>query len=166
MDRLHEMIGAQHALQRALNTDPYKMNDEERIQYIKDQVLALQLEIAEFMNEVGWKPWATSRHINRDAAFGELRDAWQHLTNLMLAVNGGLASDVARDLETELYRKHTLNYERIGAYDGVSDKCPACKRALDETGTVEIAGLAGIMVCCKGCGERLGAELVPNTVEL
>jgi dimeric dUTPase (all-alpha-NTP-PPase superfamily) len=134
MDRLADMISSQHKLQVALGNDITEMTPEQRITYVKDQVLALQSEIGEFLNEVGWKPWASSRHINADEAFGELRDAWQFLTNLMIAVTGMTNELLAAKLETELYRKHTVNYQRIGAYDGVSTKCPDCKRALDDPG--------------------------------
>lgn len=149
------MIAAQHQLQRALGSDPHKMDDETRMQYIKDQVLALQSELGEFLNEIGWKPWATSRHINTEAAFGELRDAWQHLTNLMLATTGQLSSDVAARLEVELYRKHTVNYQRIGAYDGVSTKCPECKRALDDT---SVKCTPNIGYCEQDDPTKLGAQ--------
>jgi len=132
MDRLADMINAQHKLQVTLGNNITEMTSEQRITYIKDQVLALQLEIGEFLNEVGWKPWATSRHINTDAAFGELRDTWQFLTNLMMVVTGETGDKLAARLETELYRKHTINYDRIGKYDGVSSKCPGCGRALDD----------------------------------
>src|SRR5688572_5546037 len=129
------MINAQHNLNIALGNDITEMSPEERMSFIKDMVLALQSEIGEFLNEVGWKPWASSRHINTEAAFGELRDAWQFLTNLMIAVTGEKGDKLAAMLETELYRKHAINYDRIGAYDGVSTKCPDCKRALDDPGS-------------------------------
>lgn len=135
MDRLAAMIDAQLQLQRACNLDPLGMTMDERIAFIKDMVLATTDELHETLNEVGWKPWASSRHINEEAAFSELRDAWQFLTNLMLVVTQLSPTELASKLETELYRKHSINYARIGNYDGVSSKCPKCGRALDDPET-------------------------------
>ena len=129
---LADMIAEQHKYITTLGKDPHVMNDGDQIEFIKEQTLALISELNEMLGEIGWKSWATSHHINRDAAFGELRDAWQFLTNLMIAVTGESGNRLATMLETELYRKHTINYQRIGNYDGVSTKCPECKRALDD----------------------------------
>jgi hypothetical protein len=77
---------------------------------------------------VGWKPWASSKHINRDAFVSELVDTWQFLMNLFQVV------DVTpEELGEKLAAKHKVNWQRIAKeYDGVSDKCPECKRAYDD----------------------------------
>lgn len=93
---------------------------------------AAVVELSEFMQEVGWKEWATPRGwVNRDAALGELVDVGHFLANLLCAL------DVS-DAEWEhAYRaKQDVNRRRMrsGTYDGVSGKCPSCRRAYDDAG--------------------------------
>lgn len=92
---------------------------------------ALVVELGEFMNEVGWKTWATPRGwVNRDAAVGELVDAAHFLANLLVRL------DVTDD-EWELrYRqKQEINRRRqANGYDGRSGKCPGCYRSYDDPG--------------------------------
>lgn len=104
------------------------MSDEEKIEQIKVNVLALTDELHEALAEVGWKPWASSRHINTEALRGELIDAYHFLMNLMLLAGMDDAM-VAR-----AYReKHERNKQRqADGYDGMADKCPVCNRALDD----------------------------------
>jgi hypothetical protein len=65
-DKLDEMMRLQKQLQvEAFGADPSVMQDADRIQYIKDMVLAATDELHEALAEVGWKPWATSKHLNR-----------------------------------------------------------------------------------------------------
>lgn len=120
-------------LQNQLQRDAYgiayeSMNTDEKIAAIKDMVLALTDELHEALAEVGWKPWATSRHIHTEALQGELIDAYHFLMNLML-IAGMTDEDVDR-----MYReKNRRNLERQQAgYDGVTGKCPGCGRALDD----------------------------------
>jgi len=129
MPNLHTIFEAQAAFQRHINSHPESMEDpEELIQYIKDMVLATEDELHEVLGEVGWKPWATSRHINREAMKSELVDTFQFFMNLCSAV--GMSADELMFLHTEKLKK---NYARAnGNYDGVTTKCPSCKRALDD----------------------------------
>lgn len=121
----------QWRLQRALNGGfhPADFDDEDaKIQYIKDMILACTDELHEALAEVGWKPWATSRHINREAYVGELLDAWQFLMNLFQ-----VAHVTPEELARLLYQKHLVNWRRIREeYDGVTTKCKVCRRALDD----------------------------------
>lgn len=88
------------------------------------------MELSEFMQEVGWKPWATPRGwVNRDAAVGELVDVAHFLANLLCAL------DVTDAEWQHAYRtKQEVNRQRqrSGTYDGVSGKCYACRRAYDD----------------------------------
>jgi hypothetical protein len=131
-DYLIEMVKAQRALQVQAygGIDPNCMSSDDRIQFIKDMVLALGDEAHELLGEIGWKPWASSRHINREAAVGELIDMWHFFMNLMLV----LGVD-ATELYERYMEKRSKNISRQQAgYDGISGKCPECKRALDDTG--------------------------------
>lgn len=135
--------------------DPNTMPDEERIQLIKDMVIACTDELHEALGEVGWKPWASSRHINRDAYLHELADAQLFLDNLILAV---LAPDEDPEaLEAEFNRLLLVRIERalkrqLEGYDGVTGKCPGCKRDLGDTPPQAVEG----RLFCSSCGKFLG----------
>lgn len=119
----------QWRLQEVMNgTHPSRLDTEDVIEFIRNMVLAATDELHEALAEVGWKPWASSRHINRDAFVSELVDTWQFLMNLFQAVNV-TPDELAKKLEA----KHRVNYQRIEAkYDGVSTKCSNCHRAYDD----------------------------------
>lgn len=129
MHGLAQTFALQAGLQHALDAHPENLVDpEEKIQFIKDMVLAAEDELHEVLGEIGWKPWATSRHINVDAVKSELVDTFQFFMNLCLAV--GMTAEELMRLHA---KKINTNYERLQAgYDGVSTKCPLCKRAYDD----------------------------------
>lgn len=108
--------------------DPRALDGDTRAQYMRDMTLALVDELSEALNETGWKPWATSRHLHRDAYVAELVDALHFLANLFL-VAGATEHEI-----TALYlAKAEKNRQRQEAgYDGVSTKCSRCGRALDD----------------------------------
>jgi dimeric dUTPase (all-alpha-NTP-PPase superfamily) len=121
----------QKALQvRSYGGDPAELPDEERIAYVRNMTLALEDELHEALAETGWKPWATSRHINREAYVGELVDALHFLVNLFLVVGAGADEVHARYIE-----KSTRNAKRQSdGYDGLAGKCTSCRAALDDAG--------------------------------
>lgn len=126
---LEDIFNRQRELQtKSFGVDPSSMSDADRARYIIDMNLALQDELHEALSEVGWKPWAKSRHFHRDAYVGELVDALHFLVNLFL-VAGCDANEVAAKYQEKANR----NAQRQAAgYDGVSGKCVACGRALDD----------------------------------
>lgn len=132
-DRLTQLFELQHDLQ----TETYGHNFQRmklgnRLQYIKDTKLALDAELHEALNETGWKPWATRKFINRDAYVGELVDVLHFYVNLLLAL-GDDPADLATEVFTRYCLKNRVNADRqLSGYDGVSTKCPICKRALDD----------------------------------
>jgi dimeric dUTPase (all-alpha-NTP-PPase superfamily) len=135
MDRLNEMYDAQRDLQKTINGyDLADQTDEQRIVNIKENYVAIVQELGEVLNETGWKSWATSRHINTEAYKGELVDVFHFFMNLMLHVD--MTPD---DLYEGYLRKREVNVQRqLNNYDGVSTKCPGCKRALDDVTLTEI----------------------------
>ena len=123
------------------------MTNEERVEFIRWNVLALQDELHEALGEVGWKPWATSKHINRDAYTGELVDAWHFFMNLCLVV--GMQGN---ELQSRYMAKASVNEQRQeDCYDGVSSKCPSCKRAYDDSAVkcVPAGAIASVAWCEK-----------------
>lgn len=127
----------------ATEADAYR---EEAIGFIHWNVTALVDELHELLGEIGWKPWATSKHINLEAARGEWVDALHFLLNLAMVL--GLTPD---GIVSRYDAKHEKNAKRQeDGYDGVTTKCPGCHRALDDTA-----------VNCREIMTRLGtSELV------
>lgn len=100
----------------------------EKIVFIKDMHIALTDELHEMLAETSWKPWQSAEYINTDAAKGELVDAFHFFMNLCMAVDMD-----ATELFEKYQAKRLKNIKRQEeGYDGVSTKCPGCKRALDD----------------------------------
>ena len=102
--------------------------DQRKVKFIAEQVLAATDELHEALDEVGWKSWASSNHVNEEAFKGELVDAFHFFMNLM-----GVVKMSPEELIERYFRKAKKNLARQEAgYDGVSTKCPGCHRALDD----------------------------------
>jgi dimeric dUTPase (all-alpha-NTP-PPase superfamily) len=131
----------QHELQIAsYKKDPVGLDEETRTEFIRWNVLALEDELHEALGEVGWKPWATSRHLNREPFKKELVDALHFFMNLMLA------ADIDADELLDAYQaKREVNAKRqADGYDGVAGKCPRCSRALEDVPPTYSKVLCGI----------------------
>lgn len=120
MDMLTSMLVAQHNLQlNTFNLDFTKMTDVERIAFIKEMKLALEAELQEALNEVGWKPWATSRHLHGDLYLTELIDALHFLLNMFLVL-GHHPQDLATYIHGQYMSKNKRNAERqVEGYSGI-----------------------------------------------
>ena len=128
--KLEEMMLLQKVAQETTYDTIFDdMLEGERIEFIKWNVLALTDELHEALAEVGWKPWASSRHIKREAYVGELVDAWHFLMNLFLVV--GVDADELYDRYVE--KRQRNDARMVQGYDGVTGKCPVCRRALDDS---------------------------------
>lgn len=107
---------------------PANLTDEGKMRYLRMQALALTDEVHEALGETGWKDWATSNHINREAYKGEMADVFIFLMNMML-----VADITPAELLEAVKNKIAKNHKRqIDGYDGVKGKCPKCKRAYDD----------------------------------
>ena len=168
-DRLGEIFEMQRALQvESYGYDPGLMQGEERTTFIMWNVVALTDELHEALAEVGWKPWATSRHVNEEAFKGELVDALHFLVNLCLA-----ADMSPMELYEGYLEKRRRNAKRQAeGYDGVSSKCPQCKRALDDVPKERHAfmldskrppftGDDGMVPTIEFCSKRCAEEYTP-----
>lgn len=127
---LQDALNAQWALQvNSFGSDPKNLTEEQKLEWIRWNMLALMDELHEALAETGWKPWAKSKHVNRDAFVSELVDSFHFLMNLMLVVDCD-----ADEFLAKYFEKRGINAARQAAgYDGVTGKCPDCKRALDDT---------------------------------
>lgn len=151
VDRLVDAFDQQRRLQiDSYGHDPKALDDEDKIEFIRWNVLALEDELHEALAEVGWKPWATSRHINREAYVGELVDAFHFFMNLCLAVGVD-----GRELYARYMIKRDINAARqANGYDGLF-KCASCRRALDtipiEHHKLVQVGSQMLTVCSEEC---------------
>ena len=132
---LAAMLEMQLDLQRQhMGGDPRELTGDAMADFMRWNAYALEDELHEATTEVGWKPWATSRHINREAFMKEMVDAFHFFMNMLLCANPGtFPEDIAKEF-FQLYRaKNAVNAQRqADGYDGVSTKCPNCKRELSE----------------------------------
>lgn len=152
--QISDMLAAQAELQLKMpgGTDPRHMVGDDRASFLTWNAFALTDELHEAFNEIGWKPWATSRHINRDLAMKEMVDAFHFFMNILLAISPGMsASEIAAEFCGKYYEKNKINTKRqeVG-YDGVTGKCELCKRDLAEVGVFFL----GEIPYCKGCFEE------------
>jgi dimeric dUTPase (all-alpha-NTP-PPase superfamily) len=130
--RLTKMLQMQRDLQLMYNKGKAieDFSPEERMRAILENAYSLCDEIHEATAETGWKPWASSNHINTEKFHGEMVDAWHFFMNLML--HSGMTAD---DLFRGYMSKHQTNIDRqANEYTGVKEKCPLCKRAYDDAG--------------------------------
>lgn len=105
-------------------------NPEERIQFIRNMHTAITMELGELLDESGWKPWATSKHVNEEAGAGEAADVLLFFINLCFAYRV-----TPQKLYDTTMAKMDRNLARqLEGYDGVQGKCTGCKRALDDPG--------------------------------
>lgn len=156
--RFSEVLQAQHTLQvDSFKYDPLLLTDEQRVEFIRWNVLALEDELHEMLDEVGWKPWASSRHVNEDAAMKELVDAFHFFMNLMMAVapRGTVPEEIARDFVLAYHAKRERNAERqVEGYDGINGKCPSCHRDLKEVPIITLSDNGTTRHAC-ACGKVL-----------
>jgi dUTPase len=94
---------------------------------IRTQTLACARELFEALDETGWKPWASSDHINLEGFRSELIDAFRFLMNLMI-ISGMSPDDVLKYYQASMDKTNAR--VELG-YTGLN-KCPACKRAYDD----------------------------------
>ena len=160
-DLLRTIFERQAYFQGLLGHNYNDMSDEELVGYLKDQILALTDEAHEALNEIGWKPWATSRHVNREEFAGELADILCFLVNLALGV--GLTASEFFDLHAEKALRNIKRQE--SKYDGVSGKCPGCKRAIDDLRAkgLPVGTFGGVDYCSPECIEKVNPEMIRGT---
>ena len=112
----------------AYGNDPALLEGDELADFVIWNTVALSDEMSEFLGEIQWKPWSKVRGgANRDAAIGELIDAAHFLANLAVAMGCTDEEWVSR-----YQAKMEINAKRQrDGYDN-TNKCPKCRRALDD----------------------------------
>lgn len=129
---MQDWLSSTRALQiSAYGRDPMALEGEERVEYVKTMLLALIAESVEALEETSWKPWAKSEFFNRDAFIGELVDIGHFLANCLTAA--GCTDEEWAERYHDKQKKNAQRQE--DGYDGVSTKCPRCRKALDDAAT-------------------------------
>ncbi len=125
VDQLTHMMGLQLEFQVFLyGQHPATLDTLARISYLRDMAIALQCETVEMLDEVGWKPWASSRHVNVELAQSELID----MGHFLFSLAAGLGMSPRKFYEKFL-EKQTENRRRaLEGYTGVAEKCVICGR--------------------------------------
>lgn len=116
----------QHKTPHGVTQSFKEMSGEQTAQLVREQTLACAAELFEALDEVGWKPWASSRHFNVEAFRAELIDALRFWMNLISIA--GLSPEGVMSYYMESLNKTT---KRLDGYTGLN-KCPACKRSYDD----------------------------------
>lgn len=159
--KLSEFFDMQAQLQLKMpppNRDPSALVGDDRATFLVWNCYALMDELHEAMDETGWKPWATSRHLDAEKFLKEMVDAWHFFMNILLVVGGemGITREELAQRFTQLYvEKNKVNAARQqDGYDGLSSKCPQCKREITETNTLFHYELMGKVFCTETCAEQ------------
>lgn len=138
------LLVAQYILQvNSYNLNPATMDGDDAVQYAKDMLLAIEDELAEFRKEISWKPWAKGYFFNRDAARKELIDILHFWMNLVLLTMkpGETILEIANDIVSKYDKKRLTNADRQNqGYDGRTNKCPDCGRAMEDGELMSIGG--------------------------
>ena len=88
--RMDAMFARQFYMQTEVyGNDLPEYTISERVAFIDLNIFAAVDELHEAAAEMGWKPWATSSHVNVDRLQSELIDVWHFLMNLGLVVGIG-----------------------------------------------------------------------------
>jgi hypothetical protein len=108
--------------------DPALLSQDEKVEYLNTNVMAIVHEACELHDETSWKPWAKDQFINGASIRHELVDIMHFMVNIALAV------DMTADDFVEMYfAKAAVNAKRQAAgYESGTMKCPTCGRAQDE----------------------------------
>lgn len=117
-------------LQRmSFGADPAQLTGEDRVEYVRWNMLAAHDELSEALAEISWKPWASAEYFNRDEFIGELVDVLHFVGNMLVA-----AKCTDTELNERYLAKMAKNRKRMEeGYTG-TNKCDRCKRALDDVG--------------------------------
>lgn len=107
----------------------YPLEGDELANYVTMNHSALVLEASELLSEFGWKPWASPRGwVNRESALKEAVDVAHFLANILCAI--GVTDE---EWVAAYQAKQEVNRQRQrDGYDGVTGKCPKCKRSYDD----------------------------------
>lgn len=107
----------------------YPIEGERLADYAIVNHSALVVEASELLDEFRWKPWAKPRGgVNRALALKEAVDVAHFLANILCALD---VTDAEWEAAYQAKQQVNATRQREG-YDGITGKCPGCKRAYDD----------------------------------
>jgi dUTPase-like protein len=135
MDMLTDIFNMQLGLQRVVreregNPQLQDMSEDDRARSFTDNLAALIVELGEVSNEIGWKPWATDRSLDKTRYLGEMVDVAHFFVNLLLI------AEITPDEFWLAYKiKHQRNMKRhedpANPYTGQKCNFTGCDRETD-----------------------------------
>lgn len=144
-DRLQLMLQMQLDLQKNhMGANPQTLTGDAMADFMRWNAFALDDEIHEAMGEVDWKPWAKPkvRGIREEAFLKEMVDAFHFFMNMLLCGFPDSPAVIADKFVKAYIAKNAVNAQRqADGYDGISTKCPNCKRELSEVDQLPIVTL-------------------------
>jgi len=132
MDNFELMLTRQLELQQdhMKDGDPRHLEGDAMADFMRWNAFALEDEIHEAMQEVGWKPWATNREVQVTEFVGEMVDAFHFFMNMLLCGTGMTPQDLSQMFVQRYLDKNEKNARRqIEGYTGLQ-KCRICGREL------------------------------------
>lgn len=76
---------------KSYGKDPASLDLPEWLTYVREQTLAAFIELAEYIQDIKWKPWAKSPRFpnveEREAAIEEMVDVLHFVANNLVALN-------------------------------------------------------------------------------
>ena len=151
--KLHEDLQVKH-----MGGSPRTMSPDDKMRFLSQMHTALITELTEALDETGWKPWASSDHINQDRYLSEIVDALHFFLNLILVAGDETtdAENLADAISEKYLAKREKNAQRqIEGYDGVTGKCPWCHTDLAEADEKllreRMIDFTLMKFCCLGC---------------
>lgn len=158
-DMFRQVVESQAYFQGLLGHNYNDMSTEELIEYLKGQIMALQAETIEALDEMSWKPWTHGeKTINREAMLGECADILCFLVNIVLGL-GFTADDFYRYHQEKALRNIKRQEDK---YDGKADKCPGCKRDINDLKAKNIptGNYGGVDYCSHECIQKMNPGLI------
>jgi dimeric dUTPase (all-alpha-NTP-PPase superfamily) len=86
---------------------------ESKMDYIRDLVLGLQVELSEFLNEIPWKPWKSinKQNFNNIRAMEELVDCFIFLFDIWVVMQvNQIDKEFVNKIDLEQMIKNKINY--------------------------------------------------------
>ena len=114
--KFEQMVQAQREFQEALGHGPESFQSAEaKMQYIRDLCLGLHVEVAEFLQELPWKPWRKlqDQEYDKHAAAEELVDILIFVINLWIQLGVYTKGTCADELLKRITQKQIKNSARL-----------------------------------------------------
>ena len=110
------VITVQLGHQIAMGKGPTSFNSlDEKMDYLRDLCLALNIEVAEFLQELPWKPWCDSSGQKNDEylAGNEAVDIIIFALNIWINLGNYQPGECANELIKRINQKQAVNLERL-----------------------------------------------------